>query len=886
MEKEKQRKEWFMNFEEEDEEEYDEEYKEQFRNMTDEEVFVYQQCSLPRLLLTISKLCSLDDRSNLLLCLQVFVTISTFPVPIVPASPISPPPEPRPDAKRRTSRRSSRRSSKIQVQTGVRLAPEREPEAAQILVAVLEAHWRDQAIFKLILKILTISCEQTKLCRCFFEAGLSSGLRRFLRKVRRGEVEECWFEDMKGRTGMNSKSLRKAKDAVLARMRVTQAIRDAEDSCWQMLQGLAVNAGGGPQQAEQAHENYQKDSSKTIAQALHELRESPHGSQWPLAVKYLEAMLLYDFTRHAEFFQQQEGLTLTLAELPNGQVAAIHPLLVAVLRLHVRSIPSAPHYCPVADDQEEAVHRSDSYPRPMDLESKPMFPRLKQLNKRCSAPQLTIEGELVMHSDKITNDAKATFAENGAVKVLLESLLDVQDLDLQDGLLRILSDLLQDPALQAQQAAEEFKDFVLTDNGGADVVLELMKGNLKNKTRVNAALYTLAGVVTLIPDAASTMATELGSKVLIQTVWKYWSCGDTRRRSLMLLRRMRDANPDLTAFMLKHWKACLAAMECGQSEDPDGATPEGTPEPVEATPVVEEAGSGDRDDRDARDGNDRDAGDAGIGDAVEAEGAPSEDTPLELAASSALRETPPLESSEMTQLDEETLEAVKPEEGRVDTRESLAASPEPEAAPGSKLMTEAQLPREMRHFLALLKVHRFEQKSSILAIPDVVKAIVDFKDDPELSRLGMRALMSGTAMEQEMRLPTIGRCPNFVKSVRRIMHKESMQEVLQLQLRLVLGILDNDPSDYQEWVECAVFAMAKVLQATMVWTTNSWEVILQAIEEAIRTPQGKILLQNFNVALSLYKEWEKLKDSHDDALAKMIVSSFHDQTERILEIIG
>ena len=39
MDMEKQRKEWFMNFEEEDEEEeYDEEYKEQFRNMTDEEV--------------------------------------------------------------------------------------------------------------------------------------------------------------------------------------------------------------------------------------------------------------------------------------------------------------------------------------------------------------------------------------------------------------------------------------------------------------------------------------------------------------------------------------------------------------------------------------------------------------------------------------------------------------------------------------------------------------------------------------------------------------------------------------------------------------------------------------------------------------------------------
>ena len=39
LEMEKQRKEWFMNFEDnDDDEEYDHEYKEQFRNMTDEEI--------------------------------------------------------------------------------------------------------------------------------------------------------------------------------------------------------------------------------------------------------------------------------------------------------------------------------------------------------------------------------------------------------------------------------------------------------------------------------------------------------------------------------------------------------------------------------------------------------------------------------------------------------------------------------------------------------------------------------------------------------------------------------------------------------------------------------------------------------------------------------
>jgi len=827
------------------------------------------------LLLTISKLSSLDDRSNLLLCLQVFIAIATFPVPLVdaPKAPASP-------TGRRPSRRSSRRYSKSQpqVRIGVHLAPMREAEAAQILVAVLGAHWRDKAVFTLVLRIVLISCDQPQLCRRFFEAGLSSQLRSFLRKVARGEVLEFWFEDVKERTGMKgAKSLRKAKEAVLARQRVVNAITEAENSCWQMLQVLAMNAGGGAEKAEQAHENYQHDTSKSIGQAIHELREATHNSQWSLSVKFLEAMLLYDFDAHAEFFHTQDGVTLALAELPNGEVAQIYPLLVAVLRLHMRSIPVSPYYSPVADDKVETLQRGDSFPRPMDLESKPMFPRLKHLEKRISAPELTVEGEYLMLSDRLTNAAKTVFAENAAARVLLESLMETKDLDLQDGLLRILSDLLQDKGLGAETAALEFKDFLLTDNGGSEVVFELMKGNLKNKGRVASALYALAGVVTLIPDTAVMMATELGSKVLIHTVWKYWMDGDIRRRTLMLLRRMRDAVPDLTAFMLKHWRANLSAMENGELKDPDATSGEEDVNPP-VVPTVEEAPV-----TEVQETHEDDQGEGGV------------DPELAVIPDHVLNE----ESPKLTQLDEETLdEALKNStEGRPESSFSRhsesqgdGTSPPPTQVASTAALsapaTEVRLPREMRHFFALLKVHRFEQKSSILAIPDVVKAIVDFKDDMELSRLGMRALMSGTAMEQEMRLPTIGRCPNFVKSVRRIMQKESMQDVIQLQLRLVLGILDNDPSDYQDWVECAVFAVSKVLQATMVWTTNSWEVVLQAISEAIRTPQGKILLQNFNVALSLYKAWEKLKDARDDALAKMIISSFLDQTERIMEMIG
>lgn len=822
------------------------------------------------LLLTISKLNSLEDRSNLLLCLQVYVTISTFPVPVPSSETKEVPARPKRAASRRNSRRKSSKVPK-EVRVGARLEPSREPEAAHILVAVLTSQWRDQAVFSLVHRIILISCEQQQMCRCLFEAGLTSALRSFLRKIRRGEVAQFWFEDKKERAGLKArKSLKKAKEVVMARMRVDEAIRGAQENSWHMLRILAVNAGGGPEQAEKAHEDYKPDTWKSIAQALDEMRQVDHGPQWPLAVKFLEALLLYDFPAHGEFFQAQDGLTLALAELPNGQVADVYPLFVAVLRLHLRSIPCSPQYCPVAEERQVQLRRGDTFPRPLALEAKPLTST--RTKRQGTLPDLPLEGEFLTCGQRLTNEAKAFLAEQGAVPVLLESLLDAESAELEDGLLRLLSELLQDVALGAEKASEEFMNFGLADQGGSEVVLQLMKGNLKNRTRVEAALFALAGAITHSPDCATKMASEMGAKVLIQSVWRYWEEVDFRRRSLMLLRQIRDANHELTGFMLMHWKAHLAALELGQVKDPDEESK------VEEAEVAEEESP------------------AQPMDDPGPEEEPQADAPAE-------EEAAPEESPKMTHLDEGTLDMeVEVLKDMDDPRpgsslSDLKSTPEVPDAPKQAELTKgveatvepfsgANLPREMRHFLALLRVHRFEQKSSILDIPDLVQAIVEFNDDAELSRFGIKALMSGTAMEQEMRLPTIGRCPNFVKSVRRMVQKEGAVGVLQLQLRLILGILDNDPTDYQDWVEVDVLAVAKVLQATNIWTSNAWEVILSAITEAMRTPHGKIQLQNFNVALSLYKEWEKLKDNPDDALAKMLVSSFFDQTERTLEMIG
>ncbi|CAJ1405005.1 unnamed protein product [Effrenium voratum] len=325
-----------------------------------EHVQARQQLSSPplkplTLMLTVSKLSDLEDRGNLLLCLQVYLIIA----------------------------------QDGQGKPVVSLPPEREPEAALIMTTVFKAHFHDQAVVELMLKILQLSCEQPQLCRRLFEQGLTGVLRSFLRKARRGKVHDSWFEDVKTRRGMKVAggkgigSLKRAKEIAQAQLRVTEALRRAEKRCWQMLRKLAVNTAGLQGLGSEVDPNYRADASKSIAQALQEMREE-RGPQWLLAVEYLEAVLVYDLASHGHFFAEQGGLALVMAELPYGQVDAVYPLLVAVLRLQLRRIPAAPQSHVLSDTEEVDRRRSDSFPRCRDAELRPLAQRVGK--RRKSAP--------------------------------------------------------------------------------------------------------------------------------------------------------------------------------------------------------------------------------------------------------------------------------------------------------------------------------------------------------------------------------------------------------------------------------------------------------------------------------------------------------------------
>lgn len=647
----------------------------------------------------------------------------------------------------------------------------------------------------------------------------------------------------------------------------------------------------------EAHPNYAKDAAKCIHQALEELERG--GSQWTLATHYLEAMLLFDLPSHGACFEEKGGLQLILEEFPDGKVAEVFPLLAALLRHHLRSVPECTEQYLLSDDDEDQLKlgRSISLPRPVierppEEEEVPAKPKksLKKAKTRPAARRQTLpmpdlpQGEFISYTDHLLATFKATLVKCKAVSLLLSAFLMNHGMDtkLQDGLLRVLADLLQDKACGASDAAKEFQLFGADGANGPLIVLELMNGNLSNADRVDSALYALAGALKLNSGVAGAMASELAVKLIIEAVWQYRTCKTKRRRGMALLRKIRDADPDLTASMLRRWKAHVAQFESGQGAGPrivPGSTSPSLRSESEGQPeadALEEA----KPNPPARSNSEQAMASVHSPRSADQGSASMPLSFLKQFAGAAEEEVVPREEPLVrSQLEEEgSLLA----QALADRSEPCATEEESHEQPAK---AKVVLPREMRHFLALLKVHRFEQKSSILAVPDVVQAIVDFGDDPELALFGVRSLMTGVPLEQEMRFPTIGRCPDFAPAVLRILLRETSAEGLQLMQRMVYGILDNDPTDYQGWIEVAARGISKLLDATAIWTSSSWEVMLKTINETLYTPQGRNRLYELSTYHGLEKVWEKLKTS-DETLAKMLVSSYHDQTERTLELLS
>eukprot|EP00439_Symbiodinium_sp_Y106_P036204 s1700_g4.t1 len=279
--------------------------------------------------------------------------------------------------------------------------------------------------------------------------------------------------------------------------------------------------------------------------------------------------------------------------------------------------------------------------------------------------------------------------------------------------------LPKDKACGASDAAKEFQLFGADGVNGPLIVLELMNGSLSNADRVDSALYALAGALKLNSGVAGAMASELAVKLLIEAVWQ----------------KIRDADPDLTASMLRRWKAHVAQFESGQGAGPrivPGSTSPSLRSESEEHPeadALEEAEASPP----ARSNSEQAM--ASVHSTRSADQG-SASMPL-----SFLRQFAGAAEEEVVHREEPLVRSQLDEEGSLlaealPDRSEPCATKDKSPAPAQEQPTKAKvvLPRLTLGLPGGLRVHRFEQKSSILAVPDVVQAIVDFGDDPETRR--------------------------------------------------------------------------------------------------------------------------------------------------------
>ncbi|CAE7232165.1 unnamed protein product, partial [Symbiodinium sp. CCMP2592] len=111
------------------------------------------------LILAMARLSNRQDRSNLLLCLEVYVSLGPHSFEAASSPLPSQPPSPRSaQAAKPPSRRSSRSRRSSGIVPSLRLPVQREGEAAEIFVTILRSHWQDEVITLIMLKITQFSC--------------------------------------------------------------------------------------------------------------------------------------------------------------------------------------------------------------------------------------------------------------------------------------------------------------------------------------------------------------------------------------------------------------------------------------------------------------------------------------------------------------------------------------------------------------------------------------------------------------------------------------------------------------------------------------------------------------------------------------------------------
>eukprot|EP00933_Yihiella_yeosuensis_P036238 TRINITY_DN29987_c0_g1_i1.p1 TRINITY_DN29987_c0_g1~~TRINITY_DN29987_c0_g1_i1.p1 ORF type:complete len:664 (+),score=146.60 TRINITY_DN29987_c0_g1_i1:51-1994(+) len=416
------------------------------------------------------------------------------------------------------------------------------------------------------------------------------------------DIHAAWYKTAKDRLredfqqmtpGQRWKALKKRH---FLNEKVKKQVEQAEVSSWELLSDLArgsASCQGGERSCEgrkklqsqckkfhhSCHENYQGDAAKTLLQAMQELSKSKTRVQWLPALRFIRDLMSFDLLSHGELFVLEGGLEYIVAELPDGLVAEVLPLLLAVLNANQPLPKDTTHKDIDSEDENDKDAKVEGKRQDTLSQEKPLATStgmpvdaakaegdVEEFGIDTRAVQgVSEEPEEEEEEDpkikefaNLVQLATKKLAKKKVASLLMETTLIMNGPGITNrtGLLRALCALV----LDSREAAFDFLAFGTSGNyaagGGAAAALQLTAENLKDLTLVNYCLVAAQAAINFQPQLPVDLSNvKLAAKTLISVAWTYMTSKDVRNTSLVILRAMKRANPTLEVVqdMDQHW---------------------------------------------------------------------------------------------------------------------------------------------------------------------------------------------------------------------------------------------------------------------------------------------------------------------------------------------
>jgi len=213
----------------------------------------------------------------------------------------------------------------------------------------------------------------------------------------------------------------------------------------------------------------------------------------------------------------------------------------------------------------------------------------------------------------------------------------------------------------------------------------------------------------------------------------------------------------------------------------------------------------------------------------------------------------------------------------------------------------AKWPKDVLRFGALLRVHRYARSKGERPLVDVLGPMRDHVKDKEIVLVGVQALAKGTDEQMADRHAHLANDPDFGKVAKRIALLHPDPQLIPQLLRLLTGILltaslpaelppspshpqPSKPNLASHSTSCAI-VLWTVLDITTEWSATSWEQVMDGVQVVAEMPNGKELLERYEVMECLEDAWDDLGESEDDG-ARRIVTEYMMDMQQVLALLN